>query len=220
MCFDPKVDVVVGVATSFVAVSTLKRTKNPQDLPLATIPAVFSVHLFASAVVWLGLEGYLPEEFLEVAKLSYLSIAFVFWPTYIPLALFPIEHERRRRFALSVLVAIGMWVSFSYLRAIIDGNGFAALEHLYVDFHVNNVPAVIGGLYFVTTCGATLVSSNRKIFVWGIANLVIVISLVASENHGLPSLWCFWAAVTSIWIWYIVSDSRNKQMLDTARKDI
>ena len=211
---------MVGVATSVIAISTLRRPKNPRLLPLAAIPAVFSVHLLASAVVWLGLEGELPEGLLAVAKFSYLFIAFVLWPTYIPLALFLIELESRRRIALSVIIAVGIWVSFSYLRAIIHGNGFAALEHLYVDFHVNNVSAVIGGLYFATTCGAALISSNRRIFIWGIANLVIVLFLVAGQNHGLPSLWCFWAAVTSIWIWYIVSDSPNKQMLDTARKDI
>lgn len=169
------------------------------------IPAVFSVHLFTSAVVWLGLESDLPEEFLAIAKFSYLFIAFVFWPTYIPLALIPVEHDRRRRIALSVLSACGIFVSVSYLQAILKGNGVATLEHLYVDFHVNNVSALIGGLYFASTCGSALVSSNRRIFVWGIANLIIVLSLIASENHGLPSLWCFWAATTSILIWNIVS---------------
>lgn len=214
MCFDPKVDVVVGVATSVIAASTLKRTKNPQVLPLATIPAVFAIHLFSSAIVWLGLQGEVPRGSLEVAKFSYLCIAFVFWPTYIPLALFLIEPESRRRIALSALIAVGIWVSISYLQAILNGHGVAMLERLYVDFHVNNVSAVIGGLYFVTTCGSALISSNQRIFIWGIANLVIVLFLVAGRNHGLPSLWCFWAATTSIWIWCIVSEAPHQDGLD------
>ena len=200
----------MGAVTAVVAASTLKRNSSSDSRLLAAIPAIFAVHLFASALVWLGLSAKLPSDALRLATDLYLFVAFVLWPTYIPICLIPIERKLGRRIALSFLALIGIFVSLSYLQAIANGHGTANLEHLYVDFHVSNVPALTGVLYFLTTCGAALVSSNRKIFIWAIANLVIVLFLVSTENHGLPSLWCFWAAATSIWIWYLVPDYRNQ----------
>ena len=195
MCFNPQVHVAVGTLTTAVAISTLRRNESIGTLPLALIPSIFSLHLFTSAIVWLGLSGELSGGWLHAAKSCYLFIAFVLWPIYLPLALIPIESNRVRRSTLCLLLALGVWVSASYLFAISHGNGTARLEHLFIDFHVNNVSAVAGATYFLTTCGAALISSNQRIFLWGIANLLVTSLLAVSKNHALPSLWCFWAAV-------------------------
>ena len=53
-------------------------------------------------------------------------------------------------------------------------------------------------LYIAATCGALLASSSRAIRVFGICNLAAVIGLAVTTTEGFASLWCAWAAVTSV----------------------
>jgi hypothetical protein len=53
-------------------------------------------------------------------------------------------------------------------------------------------------LYVVATCGPLLFSSYRHIRRYGVLNLVAVCALAWLNQSGLISLWCVWAAVTSV----------------------
>ena len=57
---------------------------------------------------------------------------------------------------------------------------------------------LVTGLYVVATCGALLVSSHRHIRWWAVGNMVAVVVLALVSETGLISLWCVWAAVTSV----------------------
>ena len=61
-------------------------------------------------------------------------------------------------------------------------------------------------LYVVATCGPLLWSSHRNLALFGAVNLGVVGLLVWSVQSGFVSLWCFWAAITSI---AIVDDDWN-----------
>jgi len=53
-------------------------------------------------------------------------------------------------------------------------------------------------MYVVATCGALILSTDRVVAIYGWMNLVVVASLVVLFTSGIISLWCVWAAVTSI----------------------
>jgi hypothetical protein len=50
----------------------------------------------------------------------------------------------------------------------------------------------------VATVGALLSSSHRLVTLFGAANLVALPILVAVSTLALTSLWCVWAAATSV----------------------
>ena len=52
--------------------------------------------------------------------------------------------------------------------------------------------------YVVATCGPMLLSGNRRFVLFGVANLVAVALLGWLLARGVISLWCVWAAVTSV----------------------
>ena len=54
MCLTPEVDVVTSVAIGALAIDALRHNNNVRTLPIALVPAIFSVHTFSSAVVWWG----------------------------------------------------------------------------------------------------------------------------------------------------------------------
>ena len=69
--------------------------------------------------------------------------------------------------------------------------------------------AAIGVLYVVATCGALLMSSDRWIRYFGVSNVAAVVVLVWLTVGGLTSLWCVWAAVTSVAIDLFLRDEER-----------
>jgi hypothetical protein len=67
-----------------------------------------------------------------------------------------------------------------------------------------SVPLVAGGaltvLYVVATCGSLLASSDHVVRWYGALNLAVVAALAGLLTSGVVSLWCVWAAVTSVMI--------------------
>lgn len=75
--------------------------------------------------------------------------------------------------------------------ASIDGSHIAYTADIsYAD--------ILIGLYIIATCGACLVASNTWLVLLGLANLSAVIALGWITFTGFTSLWCAWAALTSI----------------------
>ena len=53
-------------------------------------------------------------------------------------------------------------------------------------------------VYIVVTLGCLLVSSHRYVVLFGLLNLLAVVVLAWLTVAGFVSLWCGWAAVTSV----------------------
>jgi uncharacterized membrane protein YhaH (DUF805 family) len=53
-------------------------------------------------------------------------------------------------------------------------------------------------LYGLAVCVPFLMSSKRRLVIFGLANFAALIVLSALISNGLISLWCVWAAVSSM----------------------
>jgi hypothetical protein len=101
------------------------------------------------------------------------------------------------------------------LAALADGGPWAEIDGLHVAYEVG----VSGGtawtmVYVVVTCGAFLASSDSRIALVGAANFVIVSMLAWLTVSGVISLWCAWAAFTSVVIAaYLRSPPRTSRQL-------
>jgi hypothetical protein len=206
MCFAPQVDVVAGVAIAVVAVDAVRHCHSARTAPLAALPAIFAFHTLVSALVWWGLWGDIPGGIGSAALQTYLVIAFVLLPIYVPVAVLLIEPAGWRRWALGVLVVLGAGAGLDFLYGLLTGRGEATACVSYIDFNVTGTSSLAGVLYVVATCGALLLSGARPLFIWGVINVLAIGVLVVFASRGLPSLWCFWAACTSLFIaWYLRS---------------
>ena len=197
MCFSAEVDLVVGSAVTLVGVDAVRHVGPRRDLPLAILPVVLGVHLIIEAAVWHGLEGR--DSFLDLtsATVAYLAIAFVVVPILAPLALV-IREPRERALQLLPFLGLGALAAAVLGNAMWDGPIVARVEGHHVAYHV---PLTSGGLmvaaYVAAACGPALLSANRRIRWFGLANLAAVGILVMFEKAALISIWCAWAAVTS-----------------------
>jgi hypothetical protein len=196
---------------SVVAVDALRHNPGPRTTPLALLPALFAAHTLASAFVWWGLDGTVPAPLGSLATTFYLGVAFALLPVLVPAAIGLLEPPGWRRLALVALAAAGAYASAVFLMGLVDGRGAVTACSYYLDFQISGASSAAGALYVVATCGALLLSGQRPLVVWGITNAIVVGVLAFAQGAGLPSLWCFWAACTSIAIaWYLRSLARSR----------
>jgi hypothetical protein len=198
MCFSPEVDLVAGVVVTAVGVDAIRRARAPEELPLASLPLLLGIHQLVEVFVWRGLEGSSSARLGDAAVWTYLAIAFLL-PVWVPLAVRGVEPSRKRRTAMTRLAAVGIAATLVLFFSLLRGPVGAAVDGLHIAYVVD-IPGggVAGVLYVIATCGALLASSDRVIRWFGVSNLVAVTVLAWLTVGGLTSLWCVWAAVTSV----------------------
>ena len=210
MCLSPEFDLAAAAVTGLVAVDTLRRNRNSDARLLAAIPAVFAVHNVASAVMWWGLLGDVGPQWGRPAANLYMFVAFVLWPAYVPLAVRSMETVSLRRNLLAVVWILGMVNAGWHLWRLSRGQMTPVAHEHYISFDFPADPVWVGPLYGLATSGATFFSSHRELVMWGIVNAGAVAVLTVWAAAGLPSLWCWWAALTSVFInWFIRGHDRR-----------
>jgi hypothetical protein len=209
MCFSPEADLAAGVIVSAVGIDAIGRARTPKELPLAGLPLLFGVHQLVEAFVWWGLAGKVPAILGDTATWLYLAVAFLL-PLWVPLAVRGVEPSRRRRTVITLLTGVGFAVSLILLGAIVWGPVGAAVDGHHIAYAVDIPGRAIGTFYAVATCGALLMASDRRIRYFGVSNLAAVVVLVWLTVGGLTSLWCVWAAVTSVAIDLYLRDEQRR----------
>jgi hypothetical protein len=167
---------------------------------LAVLPILLALHQLIESFVWWGLEGTFPAALGQHAEWLYLTIAFGVLPVLVPLAVGALEPVSRRRL-VGVFVGIGVVVAADLMHAVWRGPITTSVEGHHIAYRVDLTHGSwLVVLYVLATCGALLVSAHRHIRVYGAVNLVVVLLLAWLNQTALISLWCAWAAVTSLLI--------------------
>ena len=199
MCFSAGADLAAGVVVGLVAVDALRHVRTPAQLPMAALPAVLSVHHLTEVLVWWSLEGHVPPVVGERAAWFYLLIAFGVLPALVPIAVRAVEPSLVRRALLGILAVAGAAVAAVLMMATVDGGLGTRVDghHIVYNAGVAHETAVTT-TYVLATCGAMLLSSHVPIRWYGVVNLVVVSLLAWLQQNAVVSLWCVWAAITSV----------------------
>ena len=201
MCFSPEADLVAGVVVSGVGIDALRHVKETKQYPLAALPLLLGAHLLVEVYVWWGEAGQVPEYVARAAVWIYLAFALGVLPVLVPVAILAIEPDVRRRRLLMPLALIGTGVAALYMASVITGPLNAAVEGCCLAYDTGqSYHPVLGALYAVVTCFPMLVSSHRRIVVFGMVNLPVAALIGWLLAANLASVWCAWAAVTSVLI--------------------
>lgn len=199
MCFSPEADLVTGIVVSGVGLDALRRCPNRRWLPLAVLPLVLGLHQVSEAFAWWGLEGDLPRQVGDTATWLYLAVAMVVVPALVPAALRSAEADPGRRARLLPFVILGSGVAAALLPGLLNGGagGEVACRYIAYDTGVDYGGYVLP-FYVIAVCAPMLLSGSRRLVTFGAANLVVVALLGWLLTRGVISLWCVWAAVSSV----------------------
>lgn len=206
MCFSPEADLVGGLVISSVGIDALRHAgPRPARLALGALPLLLGLHQLTEAFVWWGLQGDVPGSWTSPATWIYLLVAFVVLPPYVPLMVRALEPRGVRRHVMTAFAALGVVVAGLLLAAMLHGPVRSRLGDHHIVYTTGlSADLLVIGAYVAATCGSALFSSHRPIAWFGAANLVAVGVIAYLTVDGFASVWCAWAAVTSIAIaWHL-----------------
>jgi hypothetical protein len=199
VCFSPQADLVGGIVVGAIGVDVLRhRDGRGSHNALCALPLILGFHQFIEAFVWLSLQGHISAGLGRFAMWVYVSIAFVLLPVFVPIAVFVLEQNPRRRQFMAPFIVLGAAIGGILLAAMVRGPVNVRLRpyHLAYSLQLSHGGIVVGA-YVLAVCGAWLLSSRRPIALYGILNLIAVIVIAKLTVDGFASVWCGYAAVTS-----------------------
>lgn len=215
MCFSVQADLVAGIALLPVAAVSLREVRHVRELPFAALPLLFALHQLVEAVVWAGVEGHVSASTQHAAAMAYLIFAFPVLPILMPTAVLLLE-PRGSRLRVAPFVALGAAVATYFALAVLTGPVEVVVHPHALGYvaHLEN-GVLWTGLYIVAVIGPSLLSGYRSIVAFGVLNLVglAVVALVYAE--AFASVWCVYAAISSIFI--TVHMVRRRRLPDTDR---
>lgn len=208
MCFSAEADLCTGLVVAVVGVDTLRHVRSPHQIALAATPLLLALHEIDEAFVWWGLHGQVSWPVEHAAIYVFLAVAFVL-PFWVPFAMLGVETRLRRRRWMIAFLVVGTITSAVLLIAVVRGPVGATIDGSHIAYSADiGYAEILVALYIVATCGSCLVASNRWLFLLGLANLSAVIALGWITFTGFTSLWCAWAALTSVAIAIYLRRSR------------
>lgn len=209
MCFSSTASFTAGIVLTAVGVASIKKAKSKQQLMFAAIPFLFAVQQFIEGLIWLSFVNADIAVLRIPATYAYLSFAQVLWPVWVPLSLLLLSQERKYRNILITftITGIALFSYFIFCLFHFPVSVQMANHHLLYKFdYPVHSKYIRVALYFVVTILPPLFSNNRKLK-WLSAFIFTsyVLTLIFySENH--LSVWCFFAASISLFIWAIMHD--------------
>jgi hypothetical protein len=130
---------------------------------------------------------------------AYLVIAMGVVPALVPYAVMRTERDPTRGRVMIPFAVLGAVVSVILLFSLAIGPYEATIGGRYIAYETT-LPAgdAVGIAYVVAVCSPLLLSTHRRLVVFGVINIPIVLGLATLLSAGFVSLWCVWAAVSSI----------------------
>lgn len=200
MCFSAEASFTAAAGLAIVGAATLRLAPSGRSLPFASIPIIFATHQFIEGFIWLEFNsGNQPSDLLTM---SYLIIAQFVWPLLLPMATYLIEDDRERRFPFMALLSLGI-ITCAALAYIHFTEVFSASV---LNGHISySTPEVVEeklqSYYLLAVAGPLFLSRHRLVQIYGIIIVAAIAIAAAMAYESLPSVWCFFAGISSIIIY-------------------
>jgi hypothetical protein len=199
VCFSAEADLIAGAVVTAVGADALRQVRKPGERALGLLPVLLGAHLLVEAVVWEGLTGGADPSAGRRAMWVYLTFALLVLPVLVPLAIRAVEPDPGRRRTMARFGAAGAVLAGVYLVGMLQGPVHVEIDGNHLAYRLGmDHGGLLAGVYAIVLCAPPMLSSERRIATFGLANLAAVVALAWIQSSALTSLWCAWAAVTSV----------------------
>lgn len=208
MCFSATASFTASAVIGTVGLATLRHVRETRALLFAAVPLLFALHQFTEGFVWLGLTGRIGPVALGHVVFLFMLYAQGIVPFLMPLAVLLMEPPGPRRRVILAATGIGAFVCAWMVYGLIFFDSRCFVEHNSIAYRnplTSNMP--ISLLYVVATCGAMLASTHRVVRWYGVLNVIGLSAAQLVKSYAFASVWCFYAAVQSIIIYWQFSTS-------------
>jgi hypothetical protein len=206
MCFSASASFGAAIILGAAGIAAVSKVKKKADLAFAAIPFIFGTQQFFEGMIWKQFESG-PGNYDGIYGVLFLVIAQIVWPIWVPFSILLIEPNRQRKKILLLMIIPGL-ITAIYLGTCILTNQYIATHrqnHIHYDLPCyNNSNIIIGICYLLATVVPAFISSLRKMRALA---ALILLSVAFSElffHDDLISVWCYFAAIISAFIFLII----------------
>lgn len=213
MCFSAGASFAGGAIIAGTGFLTIRAVRKPSEMLFASIPFLFGLQQFSEGLIWLTLRSGGYETVQMAATIFFLIMALIVWPVMMPLAAYAMEPVRRRKNILVALLLAGMIVSLYYAFCMLFYDFYPVIENHHIRY-MGEWPAKLRNpvfaIYVIATIPPLFVSSIKHLKIMGILILISVIVSGIFFKLYLTSVWCFFAALISAVILWILKDQHKE----------
>ncbi len=208
MCFSAVASFGAGALLTGAAIVAARKVQRPAQRALAAIPGIFAIQQFTEGFVWLSLSNESFARWAQTSTFLFLFFAEVFWPAWIPFAMVLLEKDRWRKRILYSLLGLGLMLSAISIYGLMVYPYHAQISGYHIQYWLDTPPywdmfvLIIYGLVAVVP---TFFSSVPRMWWLGLIIAGSYFITLAFFPHHVISVWCYFAAIISVLIVFVLS---------------
>jgi hypothetical protein len=212
MCFSAEASFAGGIIISAIGIATVTKVHKTSQIVFASIPLFFGVQQMVEGSLWLTIP--LPEyaAIKHIGTYVFLIMADFLWPTMIPLAVLLMEENRKKKAILKILLGMGITLSAYYAYCLVSYSITPYIMGYHIHYETTfpkslSMPAF--AIYLIVTISPLFISSIKRTRLMGFLMFFSCAITAIFFTQYLTSVWCFFAALISGVIFWILRDSKN-----------
>ncbi len=224
MCFSAGASFGASAVLTVVGIVAIRKAKTNPEVVFASTPLLFALQQVTEGVIWLSLKNENLAAYQSVFTYTYLFFAMMVWPAWIPFTMRILEEDAGKKKVLNILFSAGITVAlgiglvlFFYPVQVVGMH-----HHLHYSFgfpeETKNFIWLFTILYFLTSIVPPFISSVNRMKWLGVAFLVAYFFSIFFYKGFVVSVWCYFAALLSIVIIWIIAGKRKNDAVNRFRK--
>ncbi len=214
MCFSANASFGAGAVLSVIGVTTVARVTNSRQVFFAAIPFLFGIQQIIEGFTWLNFMHTDYAGWQSFSVKGFLFFAHILWPVWIPLSMLVLEEKPFRKRILQWILGIALLLSASelYCLVIYPADADIAGHHIEYTIHYPKIYAMCTeAVYVIVTLIPCFLSGKRKMWMFGISLTITLLLSAVFFKLYLVSVWCFFAAITSGVVYYILLQNTQNE---------
>jgi O-antigen ligase len=226
MCFSASASFAASIILIPTGIYCLREAKDNDTayVPLAAWPLFFGIQQGFEGFVWLGITAD-ETSIINSASLCFLFFSHFLWLFWVPFSAISLEENKLLKSILRLLAIAGfLFGSLLYFPLLINRNWIeievikGSIYYVTKFFFDNITPNNFSFfLYAIIILIPLLISSYRSVNVLGGLIALAAVITYLMYHYAFISVWCFLAAVISIYLVYLINNLRipaiNRQEL-------
>jgi hypothetical protein len=207
MCFSATASFAASGVLMAVGTMSIIQAKSNELKWLSSITILFGIQHLAEGIVWTHLDKNTLAEIFPFSRNLFLFIAWTIWPIYIPWVFSHFVKTTINKRIIHIILASGVFIGITSGYSLLTQTITTNIDHHHILYQwrfSNNLGTLRDIIYVVCALLPPFLTGNRKLYILGIANLLMFIYTIVLMRDYLISIWCFLAAISSIIIYLIV----------------
>ena len=219
MCFSAAASFGASAILSGVGILATRQVTEPKQRAFAAIPFIFAIQQLTEGFVWLSLTQASWAEWTRPSSFIFLFFAEVLWPMWVPFAMLLLEKDQRTRRVLRIIFGLGFIFGMHTLYyLLLNTYDVRIADHhvLYKLYFPLTFVVFTWIAYGIGTVMPAFLSSATNMWVFGLPMALSFLVTLFFYPSYVISVWCFFAALMSVFVVVQLVISRKAKGTETA----